>query len=84
VATRDSVFENAELAALNPSYPAQKAALVSANGLVEKGLSWIPQYDRINQVLDIAGAYGSSALAGEITPEAACERMQADIEALIN
>ena len=83
VATRDSVFGNAELAAMNPSYPAQKAALVSANGLVEKGLSWIPQYDRIGQVLDIAGAYGSSALAGEITPEAACEKMQADIEDLI-
>jgi multiple sugar transport system substrate-binding protein/sorbitol/mannitol transport system substrate-binding protein len=83
VATRDSVFGNAGLAALNPSYPAQKAALISANGLVEKGLSWIPQYDRIGQVLDIAGAYGSAALAGEITPEVACERMQVDIENLI-
>jgi len=39
VATRSSVFDNAELAALNPSYPAQKEALISANGLVEKGLS---------------------------------------------
>ena len=83
VATRDSVFENEELAALNPSYPAQKAALISANGLVEKGLSWIPQYDRIGQVLDIAGALGSAALAGDMAPAEACQRMQVDIEALI-
>ena len=72
VATRDSVFQNAELARLNPSYPAQQQALVSANGLVEKGLSWIPQYDQINQILDIAGGYGSSALAGNITVQDAC------------
>ena len=83
VATRDSVFGNDEVAALNPSYPAQKAALVSANGLVQKGLSWIPQDDRIGQILDVAGRYGSMALAGEITPEAACERMQAEIEDLL-
>jgi maltose-binding protein MalE len=76
------VFENAELAALNPSYPAQKEALVAANGLVEKGLSWIPQYDQMTQVLDIAGNYGSSALAGEITPEAACTSIQKDAEDL--
>jgi len=83
VATRASVFENEELAALNPSYPAQKAALVAANGLVEKGLSWIPQHDQINQILEIAGAYGSSALAGDITVEEACERSQEDIESLL-
>lgn len=83
VATRASVFENAELAALNPSYPAQKAALVAANGLVEKGLSWIPQHDQINQILEIAGAYGSSALAGDITVQEACDRSQEDILSLL-
>ncbi len=83
VATRASVFENAELAALNPSYPAQKAALVAANGLVEKGLSWIPQHDRINQILEIAGAFGSSALAGDITVQEACDRSQEDILSLL-
>ena len=83
VGTRASIFENADLAAANPSYPAQKLALVSANGLVEKGLSWIPQHEQINQILEIAGAYGSSALAGDITPDEACERMQLDIEDLI-
>lgn len=83
VATRASVFENEELAALNPSYPAQKEALIAANGLVEKGLSWIPQHDQINQILEIAGAYGSSALAGDITVEDACQRSQEDIESLL-
>jgi multiple sugar transport system substrate-binding protein/sorbitol/mannitol transport system substrate-binding protein len=80
VATRDSVFANAELAALNPSYPAQKAALISANGLVQKGLSWIPQSDQINQILDIAGAYGSSALAGSISVADAAQSIQKDSE----
>jgi multiple sugar transport system substrate-binding protein/sorbitol/mannitol transport system substrate-binding protein len=82
VATRDSVFANPELAALNPSYPAQKAALVAANGLVEKGLSWIPQSDQIYQILDVAGAYGSSALAGTISVEDACSAIQKDCEDL--
>jgi len=83
VATRASVFENEELAALNPSFEAQKEALVAANGLVEKGLSWIPQHDQINQILEIAGNYGSAALAGDITVEDACDKMQADIEDLL-
>jgi multiple sugar transport system substrate-binding protein/sorbitol/mannitol transport system substrate-binding protein len=82
VATRDSVFANPELAALNPSYPAQKAALVAANGLVDKGLSWIPQSEQIYQILDIAGAYGSSALAGTISVEDACRAIQKDCEDL--
>lgn len=83
VATRASVFQNEELAKLNPSFAAQKEALIAANGLVEKGLSWIPQHDQINQILEIAGAYGSSALAGEISVEDACEKIQKDCEDLI-
>jgi multiple sugar transport system substrate-binding protein/sorbitol/mannitol transport system substrate-binding protein len=83
VATRDSVFKNAELARLNPSYPAQQQALVSANGLVQKGLSWIPQSDQINQILDVAGAYGSAALAGNTSVQDACAAIQRDAEALV-
>jgi len=82
VATRASVFQNAELAALNPSFDAQQQALVSANGLVQKGLSWIPQYDNINQVLDIAGNYGSAALAGDITVAQAADNIQRDVQDL--
>jgi len=83
VATRASCFEDSQLQAANPSYEAQKAALESANGLVEKGLSWIPQHESINQILEIAGGYGSSALAGEMTAQKACEDMQKEIEDLI-
>lgn len=83
VATRSSVFENEELAALNPSFPAQKEALISANGLVEKGLSWIPQHDQINQILEIAGRYGSAALAGDIEVQEACDSAQNDIIDLV-
>jgi multiple sugar transport system substrate-binding protein/sorbitol/mannitol transport system substrate-binding protein len=83
VATRDSVFENAALAAGNPSYPAQKAALISANGLVEKGLSWIPQSDQIGQILDIAGAYGSAALAGNVSVADAVKSIQQECEDLV-
>ena len=82
-ATRASVFENAELAELNPSFQSQMEALIAANGLVEKGLSWIPQHDQINQILEIAGNYGSAALAGDITVEDACAQMQVDIEDLL-
>lgn len=84
VATRASVFENEELAALNPSFEAQKQALIAANGLVEKGLSWIPQHDQINQILEIGGNYGCSALAGDTTVEQACIDMQAAIEDLLD
>lgn len=83
VATRSSVFENEELAALNPSFPAQKEALISANGLVEKGLSWIPQHEQINQILEIAGRYGSAALAGDIEVQEACDSAQNDIIDLV-
>ncbi len=82
-ATRSSVFDNEELKAANPSFAAQKAALVAANGLVEKGLSWIPQHDQINQILEIAGNYGNAALAGDITVQQACDKSQKDISDLI-
>lgn len=84
IATRSSVFENAELAISNPSFPAQKDALIAANGLVEKGLSWIPQHDQINQILEIAGRYGSVALAKDITVEEACNDTQKDTEDLVD
>ncbi len=82
-AVRDSVFGNPKLIEANPSFPDQKLALVNANGLVEKGLSWIPQFDQIGQVLDIAGRYGSSALAGDITTDKACDAIQRDCEDLL-
>lgn len=83
VGTRASIFEDPELQKLNPSYEAQKLALVAADGLVQKGLSWIPQHESINQILEVAGGYGSSALADDITVDEACQGMQKDIEGLL-
>ena len=83
VSTRTSCFENEELAAENPSYPAQKEALEAAAGLVDKGLSWIPQIADSNSMLDIAGKYGSDCLAGNISAQEACEKMQTEIEDLL-
>ncbi|MGL4986864.1 MAG: ABC transporter substrate-binding protein [Treponemataceae bacterium] len=83
VSTRSSSFEDKALQSINPSFLAQKEALVAADGLVKKGLSWIPQDERINQILDIAGRYGSQALSGVITPQKACDDAQKDIANLI-
>ena len=82
-ATRASVFENAELAEAHPSYPAQLVALEAANGLVEKGLSWIPQHEQSNAILEIAGNNGCAALVGDMTVEEACQTMQTQIEDLL-
>ncbi len=82
-AMRESDLSNPDLVAVNPSFPSQIEALKSANGLVEKGLAWIPPHDQINQILEVAGSWGSSALAGDITVEAAIAGMQAEIEDLL-
>lgn len=82
-ATRYSVYENEELVAENPSYPAQLAALEKANGLVKRGLQWTPPHEQINQMLDIMGSYASRAQAGEMTAQEACEKAQADVEDLL-
>lgn len=82
-ATRYSIYENEDLVAENPSYPAQLAALEKANGLIERGLQWTPPHEQINQMLDIMGSYASRAQAGEMTAQEACEKAQADVEDLL-
>lgn len=82
-ATRYSVYENEDLVAQNPSYPAQLEALEKANGLVERGLLWTPPHEQINQILDIMGSYGSRAQAGEMSAQEACDRAQAEVEDLL-
>lgn len=82
-AMRESDLSNPELVSANPSFPAQIEALKAANGLVEKGLAWIPPHDQINQILEVAGSWGSSALAGDLSVEEAINGMQAEIEDLL-
>lgn len=83
-ATRYSVYQNEELVASNPSYPAQLAALEKANGLVQRGLSWTPPHEQINQMLEIMGTYASQAQAGEMTAQEACDRAQEDVLKLLS
>lgn len=82
-ATRYSVYQNADLIAANPSYPAQLASLEKANGLIARGLSWTPPHEQINQMLEIMGTYASQAQAGEMTAQEACDRSQADVLKLL-
>lgn len=83
-ATRYSIYQNEELIATNPSFPAQLAALEKANGLVERGLSWTPPHEQINQMLEIMGTYASEAQAGEMTAQEACDRAQEDVLKLLS
>ena len=81
--TRKSVFANAALREKDPALYAHQPALEAANELVERNLSWVPQMREVTQILEIAGAYGSSALAGTINAEEAAKEAQKDIEDLL-
>ncbi|MGE5623769.1 MAG: hypothetical protein ACM3UP_01955 [Methanocella sp.] len=83
VPTRVSTYRNPELVAKNPSYPVQLEALACANALVEKGIAWIPPTPKLGKVLDRVGYYGNTALIGQITPEEACKRAQAELEEIM-
>ncbi len=80
VPTRTSVYEDPELVAKNPSYPVQLKALAAADALVSRGVAWIPPTPKLGKVLDRVGYYGNRALMGEISPEEACQKAQAELE----
>lgn len=84
VPTRTSVYQEPELVAKNPSYPIQLKALDCANGLVKKGIAWIPPTPQLGKVLDRVGYYGNLALIGEITPEDACKKAQVELEDIMS
>jgi multiple sugar transport system substrate-binding protein len=83
IPVRTSVYEDEELAAENSSFPVQLQALEDANVLVEKGISWIPQNERLGQALDRIGYFISSALEGSLTAEEAAEQAQKEIEEIV-
>ncbi|NMB26287.1 MAG: sugar ABC transporter substrate-binding protein [Firmicutes bacterium] len=80
VPTRTSVYQNPELVERDPSYPVQLASFDKANALVERGLAWIPPTPELGKVLDRTGYWGNVALIGELSPEEACRRAQAELE----
>ena len=83
IPVRTSVYEDEELAAENLSFPVQLQALEDANVLVEKGISWIPQNERLGQALDRIGYFISSALEGSLTAEEAAEQAQKEMEDIV-
>jgi ABC-type glycerol-3-phosphate transport system substrate-binding protein len=83
VPTRVSTYQDRDLIAKNPSYPVQLEALERANALVEKGIAWIPPTPKLGKVLDRVGYYGNTALIGQISPEEACRRAQAELEEIM-
>lgn len=84
VPTRTSVYLEPELVGKNPSYPTQLKALDAANGLVKKGIAWIPPTPQLGKVLDRVGYYGNLALIGQLTPEQACKKAQVELEDIMS
>lgn len=82
IPTRISIFNNESLQDI--SYEAQHKSLEYADVLVKKGIIWIPPLPQTSQMLDIVGAYGSAALAGDISVEEASAKAQKDVEDLLN
>ncbi|THF83678.1 ABC transporter substrate-binding protein [Cohnella fermenti] len=79
VPVRTSVYQDAELAAANISYPVQLEALNDANVLVEQGISWIPPSPKLGQILDRVGYYVSAAMFGEMTVQEAADKAQKEV-----
>lgn len=81
VPTRKSSYQDEDLIAKHPSFPVELEALDAANNLVQKGISWIPKNEKLGQLLERIGYYGSMALSGEMTAEQACKAAQKEVEA---
>jgi ABC-type glycerol-3-phosphate transport system substrate-binding protein len=84
VPTRTSVYTNPELIVRDFSYPAQLESLEDANRLVEKGILWIPAHEKLGQILDRVGYYGSVAFTGKLAPEKVCKDAQKELEEIVN
>jgi len=80
VATRASAYQDKDLIAKNPSYPAQLAALEKAGKLADRGVKYISPTPYILDLMGICGTYINKALIGDITPEQACASGQKEME----
>lgn len=83
IPVRTSVYQDSELASKNISFPVQLEALKDANELVEKGISWIPQNEKLGQALDRIGYYVSSALEGAMSVKQAADKAQKETEEIM-
>ncbi|MGI2292991.1 ABC transporter substrate-binding protein [Paenibacillus sp. GXUN7292] len=83
VLVRTSQFEDPELAGDDVMYPVVLEALKDANALMERGVSWVPPHEKLGQMLDRVGYYGSMALSNEMTVADAAEKAQKELEDIV-
>jgi multiple sugar transport system substrate-binding protein len=81
---RKSVYTNPALVAADWTFPIQLASLDLAANLVRHGITWIPPNPKTMKILEVAGDYGSSVLAGEMSPQEAMDKAQPEAVAIMN
>ena len=75
---RVSVLDDPALQAKHPYYKAILETLEQASHSLKQGFSLSPQIVEWMGMVDIMGTYSSRAFIGEITPQEACNTMQAE------
>lgn len=79
---RESIYNDAEMAAADPSYPVQLESFKRAAALVDRGIAWLPPSEKLNQMLDIVGSYANQAIIGQISAQEACDKSQEELKDL--
>ena len=83
VIVRESLLQNPDLIAQNPSLPAQLDALKQASNLVDDGIIWIPPHPKAIKVLEIVGNYGNDVLSGIAQAYDAMRRAHREVEMIM-
>jgi multiple sugar transport system substrate-binding protein len=82
VPTRTSTLENPQTEEEKVYYPAMLESLDTAKNLSDKGISWLPKVEQLDEKLTIIGNYCSEAFVGGLTAKEALERASAEISSL--
>lgn len=83
VVTRTSILNDPFYQKKYPYFEEISIALDKAYNLIEEGIDWRPRLPEWPQMGEIIGYHASMALAGQETPEEACEAMTKEIEELL-
>lgn len=78
---RESHFESSEVSEdeiLNPVI--QKTLQEDAQALLDRGVSWVPPHENLNQMIERMGYYGVQVYHDELTAEEAAEEAQKELE----
>jgi len=84
IVSRTSYLENPEKQTEFSYYQTIIDTLEQAAVLMEKGYSVVIPIPEWNTLSDIAGTEGGKALVGQQTPEEACEKIQTQVEDLLD